>query len=517
VADAAATIDEAAYVRWRADRTATTRDNSAKAALAIWVGGAAIVGLLGGPGTPRALVSIGIVIALIVSMFITGRRRAPTATASVFAACAASGVVGVWLTEVLLRAHAGTLGVVVLACFFQLGFTRERPAHLALAVAPAPLLALWFESRELASGALAPRDAVVETFLMLSSYAMALAMCIVTENGLRDAYRQERIIEAQRATIAKQQALLENELSHQVAERSRELGHVLAKSDVTLDARALKEGERFAERYRVMKALGAGAMGAVYEVERVTDSARLALKCVVGEVSGASAARFAREAEIGARVRHPNVVSIVDVGVSSGVPYLVMELVSGGSLEAQRSKFGDVAWALPILKQVAVGLAALHDAGVVHRDLKPANVLLTESGAKISDFGISRFGAIDDASIDANASTMAATPKKIAELTGTGVVMGTPLYMAPEAAKSARQLDASADVFALGIIAYEMLTGRSPFVVPAYLSALSGQPLVAPAMEVVPPALREQIALALSVDPRLRPRVRELREAWSAA
>lgn len=295
---------------------------------------------------------------------------------------------------------------------------------------------------------------------------------------------------------------------------------MLAKSDVSIDVQRLEPGERFAERYRVVAPLGAGGMGAVYEVERVTDSAHLALKAIVGDISGASAARFAREAEIGARIRHPNVIPIVDVGVSGGMPFLVMELVRGGSLEAQRASFGDIPWALPILRDVAAGLAALHQAGVVHRDLKPANVLLDGGTAKIADFGISRFGALEDVPFDASADTMAASPRPAApDLTATGVVMGTPLYMAPEGAKSARSLDASADMFALGIIAYEMLAGRAPFPVPAFVLAMAGQsvPTPDPIEDArVTAHLRALILECLNGDPARRPRVNAIADALAA-
>jgi hypothetical protein len=423
-----------------------------------------------------------------------------------------------WVVELRDVALAGT----ALNCLMGFGNPSVTPVWMGASIMPYVAL----EIAALHASSRTPTETWLATLVLAFGYAVAASIAVTAHRTARNAYRQERIIEAQKLTIARErarsEALLKQELSHQVAERSRELGAVLAKSDVTLDVRRLSPGERFDARYRIVAALGAGGMGAVYEVERLTDGATLALKAVVGEVSGASAARFAREAEIGARVHHPNLVSIVDVGVSAGVPFLVMELVRGGSLEGQRARFGDVPWALPILRQIAEGLAALHDAGVVHRDLKPANVLLTtnEGGsatvAKISDFGISRFGALDDAaaSIDPNAATIGpSAARRSSALTGTGMVMGTPLYMAPEAARGGRNVDAPADVFALGIIAYEMLTGRAPFAVPAVMLAMAEQPIPAPTPiddARVPPALGGLVLGCLSGDPTKRPRVRKL-------
>jgi hypothetical protein len=373
----------------------------------------------------------------------------------------------------------------------------------------------------------------------ISTTALAFDSCILWATGVSGillhigaaasqhvAYRQERIIETQKRTIAEERArreeLLQREVAHQVAERSRELGATLARSSESLDVRRLAPGERFATRYRIVSSLGAGGMGVVYEVERLPDGARLALKAVVGEISGAGAARFAREAEIGARVRHANLVPILDVGISVGVPFLVMELASDGSLERERPRFGDVDWALSMLRQIAAGLAALHEAGVVHRDLKPANVLLSEGTAKISDFGISRFGSVSgEVTIDASADTVSGEQRAHdSNLTGTGVLLGTPLYMAPEAASGGRELDTAADVFALGIIAYELVTGRMPFAAPPFVVALAGQGLPPPPPiddARVPDALRELILECLALDPARRPRVQSVLSALSGA
>jgi serine/threonine-protein kinase len=184
------------------------------------------------------------------------------------------------------------------------------------------------------------------------------------------------------------------ELRRQIADRAAQLHAALLLSHrgATV-APTLTPGEVVQERYRVVRPLGAGGMGTVYEVERLTDSRRLALK-LAREVNGEALARMAREAQTASTVTHPNVVAMVDVDVSSaGFLYLVMELVDGTSLSLVRERFGDKTFAVPVLAQLAAGLAALHEKSVLHRDLKPANVLLTRGDdgrplVKISDFGI---------------------------------------------------------------------------------------------------------------------------------
>jgi hypothetical protein len=292
------------------------------------------------------------------------------------------------------------------------------------------------------------------------------------------------------------------DLRHQVAARSRELTEALARSEGTVSPAALEVGEVFDGRYRVARLLGRGGMGAVYEVERTRDGRKLALKVVTAALSTKHAARFAREAEIGARLHHENLVSILDVGIAEGLtPFLVMELVQGGSMEDKRARFGDVRWALPLLKQIAGGLTELHENQVVHRDLKPANVLLVEHGAsgrpiaRISDFGISRFGEIDDSG-----------------LTETGALMGTPVYMPPEAWHGPAR-HPSADIFSFGVLAYEALTGRSPFAKPPVTYVRAGQPLPEPAgLDGVPHSQGKLVLACLLADPSGRPTARELTE-----
>jgi Protein kinase domain len=313
--------------------------------------------------------------------------------------------------------------------------------------------------------------------------------------------------------------VLNAEIRHQVAERSRSLGESFSQVEGPLAPSRLAAGATIASRYTVVKELGQGAMGAVYEVERATDQRRLALKLLTGVVTGNQAARFAREAEIGARVRHPNLVEILDVGVAaSGTPFLAMELLEGGNLAERSARFGDVAWALPILRQVLAGLGALHAAGVVHRDLKPANVLVAGPDdalrVKISDFGISRLEApFDSGPLHDTAAGLADTRPQA--LTHTGALLGTPLYMPPEAAWGGKEMGQPADVFAFGAMAYELLSGKRPFKSPVLTELLAQRPIptLIPLVAEVGPALRALIERCLANVPEERPTLAELSAA----
>jgi serine/threonine-protein kinase len=326
---------------------------------------------------------------------------------------------------------------------------------------------------------------------------------------------------------------LNDELRRQIADRSARLAEALARiGAVPARATALASGTVVHGRYRVIAPLGEGAMGAVFEVERTTDGRRLAMKVLTSATHGAALARLAREAQIAAQVMHENLVATTDVDVSEdGALYIVMELVDGASLQDACDRFGDVAWARIVLRQVAHGLAALHARGVVHRDLKPANVLLTKSGvAKIADFGIARLGGDTGepvAAIEhvdpgltrtlgadpALAATGAAAASPVVALTATGVLMGTPLYMAPELARGTRAALPSCDVWAFGVLAHEVLTGKSPFVRVPVLDALAGrEPPVAPSLTVdgLSAETVRVVERCLARDPALRPAASEL-------
>jgi hypothetical protein len=204
-------------------------------------------------------------------------------------------------------------------------------------------------------------------------------------------------------------------------------------------------------KYRVVAELGRGGMGVVYEAEDAMLERRVALKLLSPALAGSAEAaqRFVREARAAARLSHPNVVAVHEVGDHNGTPYLVMELVRGGSAQALLGTRGRLDWreATRLVADACRGLAAAHAAGIIHRDLKPANLMLGGDGTvKLVDFGLAK--AVD--------------PAACLSLTSDHQVVGTPHFMAPEQCR-AEPLDARADVYALGATYYALLTGAPPY------------------------------------------------------
>jgi serine/threonine protein kinase len=223
----------------------------------------------------------------------------------------------------------------------------------------------------------------------------------------------------------------------------------------------LPPGSQLGETYQIVRLIGEGGMGEVYEARHARLSGRYAVKLIRKEfvaLSEMAVKRFKREAEVTSSLQHPNIVQVIDFNMTpDGSPYIVMEFVEGIDLETRMRRRGPmpIVEALPIVEQIASALAAAHGHGVIHRDLKPQNVLLVSlsvslpgQGAefvKVVDFGISK-------------ATSAET------LTGAPIVMGTPHYMAPEQARGmGEEIDGRADQFALGAMTYELLSGRKAF------------------------------------------------------
>ena len=219
----------------------------------------------------------------------------------------------------------------------------------------------------------------------------------------------------------------------------------------------LEPGERLGA-YEIAGSLGAGGMGEVYKARDLRLGRMVAIKLVSDELAADRIAseRLAREARLTSLLNHPNIVTVHDVGVWKGHPFIVMELVAGQTLhQALQSKRLKPARAIEIAAQIADGLAAAHAAGIVHRDLKPRNIMLTEDGRpKIVDFGLGKSTTPASAGEDL---TMIGD-----DLTDTMVVVGTSGYMAPEQVAS-KAIDFRADQFVLGSIIYEMIAGRRAF------------------------------------------------------
>jgi eukaryotic-like serine/threonine-protein kinase len=269
--------------------------------------------------------------------------------------------------------------------------------------------------------------------------------------------------------------------------------------------------------YEITSALGEGGMGEVY---RATDT-RLRRQVAIKVLSGSFAqdpervARFRREAQVLAALNHPNIAAIYDLEEAGGEVALAMELVDGEDLAQRLARRGAVSVdeTITLAAQIATGLEAAHERGIVHRDLKPANIKVAPDGsAKILDFGLAR--AWDEIDGGASGVDPARSPTMTRHRTEAGLILGTAAYMSPEQARGA-VVDRRADIWAFGVVVYEMLTGRRLFAgetVSDVLAAVLRQEVDLSALPVeTPPQLRNLIARCLERDARLR--LRDIGEA----
>ncbi len=250
-------------------------------------------------------------------------------------------------------------------------------------------------------------------------------------------------------------------------------------------------GKTVAGKYRVLRLIGQGGMGAVFEAEHLGLGKRVAMKFVRRELAtdDTLSARFAREARAASSIESAHIVTCFDTGSEDGLPYLVMEILRGEDLgqRLRRTRTIPVAEALHVTAQILRGLMRAHEAGIVHRDLKPDNVFLSEVEGdplhvKIVDFGISKIQKGDNKTLPL-------------ALTGRGIVLGTPFYMSPEQAQALDDVDARTDLWAVGAILFESLTGRPPHVGEHYEQVILSICMKdAPDVRAIEPAVPEPVS-----------------------
>ena len=256
------------------------------------------------------------------------------------------------------------------------------------------------------------------------------------------------------------------------------------------------------DRYAIEREIGHGGMATVYLARDRRHDREVAVKVLEPQVASGGAERFLREIRIAARLTHPHILGVHDSGESDGRLFYVMPYVAGETLRSRLTRDGGLSLTdtVRLLHELADALAYAHAQGVVHRDLKPENVLLSAGHAVVADFGIARAIAV--------ATGTGTEPND--RITGTGVAVGTPAYMAPEQAIGDATMDHRADLYALGLIAYEMLTGNHPFagrtgaaVARAHLT--EPPPPLAERGADVPPAVASLVMQLLAKDPAARP------------
>jgi serine/threonine-protein kinase len=262
------------------------------------------------------------------------------------------------------------------------------------------------------------------------------------------------------------------------------------------------------DRYKIVRKLGEGGMGAVYEGEHVLIKRRVAIKCLHAHYANSPeiVARFHREALAATSIRHPNIVEVTDMGrFADGAFFMVLEYLDGRDWAADLAKAGPqpLGRVVHIMSQVCDALSAAHEKGIVHRDLKPENVFLCQRGddpdfAKVLDFGISKMQDGD------------ADPARSKGLTRTGMAMGTPYYMAPEQAQGKKDIDHRADIYALGVILFQALTNQYPFDDDSYPMLVvkictEDAPPITRFRPDLPPEIEALVARMLTKNPSERP------------
>src|SRR5678815_4988175 len=244
-----------------------------------------------------------------------------------------------------------------------------------------------------------------------------------------------------------------------------------------------------ADRYRIERELGQGGMATVYLAQDLRHHRQVAIKLMRPELAAViGAERFLSEIRTTANLQHPHILPLFDSGEADGVLYYAMPFVEGESLRDRlsREKQLPVGDAVRIATEVASALDYAHRHGVIHRDVKPENILLHDGSALVADFGIA----------------LAASRAGRERMTETGVSLGTPQYMSPEQAVGERDLDARSDVYALGCVTYEMLTGEPPFTGPTpqaiVAKVMTDEPAeVASLRKTIPPHVADAVHTAL--------------------